>query len=277
MVKTKMVMAFVLGIFFVGASYAESTNRTDQVRLLLKQCGILDRLQQFPKQVFREIGHEDGLTTSKEYRPAQEAFIQAFDVEQMEKDLIKKMGQEINERTTAIALEWFRSPLGIRIAKLEKTTYRAHAWQEKQIFQQGLVRNPPSVRRMSQIEQIVKSSYLSRLDEELEMITAIALTESMNAKLPPEERIDPDYILHELQVQRNDRKQVLKEEQIMNFLYLYHRLQDYEIEEYLAFLDSQDGKKFNAAILSSLKGVFGNAGKNIGTALGRALKGERQI
>ena len=109
------------------------------------------------------------------------------------------------------------------------------------------------------------------------MTTALALTGAMNAKLPPEERIDPNHIRHQLQAQRENMKEALQEEQIINFLYLYHRLQDREVEQYLAFLDSESGKQFNSAMLVSLKAVFQSAAEKIGTALGRALKGERRI
>ena len=135
--KTTVVIVFLFGILFVGTTHAESTSRSDQVRSLLEHCGVLERLQQFPKQVFSQIGHKQDPPGSKKHRTEQKAFIQAFNVEQMKEDLINKMAQRIDEGTTRIALEWFQSPTGIRIANLEKTTYSTHAWQEKQVFPAG--------------------------------------------------------------------------------------------------------------------------------------------
>ena len=270
---------FVLFIILspMTSAGAMSTDQDSQMRHLLKQCGILDRLQEFPRQVFHQMGYEENLSQPKQYAPGREAFFQAFNVEEMERDLIDKMSEQMDKHSITIALEWFESPIGRKIIDLERTTYAAHAWQGKQVFIQGLAHNPPAEHRINKVRRLAEASYLSQIDEDLEMTTALALTGAMNAKLPQEERIDPDYIRGQLETQREDMKEALQEEQLVNFLYLYHQLPESEIEQYLRFLDSESGKQFNSAILVSLRAVFQSAAEKIGTALGRALNGERRI
>ncbi len=261
----------------LSAVGAESTNQTSDMRLLLEQCGMLDRLQQFPRQVFEAMGHKGGEAQSKRYTPERDAFFQAFNVQEMEQELIASMEEEMDEHNTKVALEWFQSPLGKRITDLERMTYSDQAWQGRQIFVQGLSHNSLEQPRVNKVQQLTEANYLSHIDEDLEMTTALALTRSMNATLPTDEHIDFDQIRQALQVQREEKKNVLQEEQLINFLYLFHRLPDQDIEQYADFLVSETGKKFNSAMRISLNAVFQSASEKIGTALGRALKGEHRI
>ena len=275
---TRMLLVLFVILSPMSSTGAESpVDHDGRMRHLLERCGILDRLQEFPRQVFQQMGYEENLSQPKRYAPGRETFFQAFNVKEMEKDLIEKMSEQMDAHSIALTLEWFESPIGRKIIDLERTTYTAHAWQGKQVFVQGLAHNPPAEDRIAKIQRLVKAIYLSQIDEDLEMTTALALTGAMNAKLPQEERIDPDHIRGQLQAQREDMKEALQEEQLVNFLYLYHQLPESEIEQYLGFLDSDSGKRFNSAMLVSLRAVFQSAAEKIGTALGRALNGERRI
>ncbi len=276
MIKLKIVIILILSIVSLPSVQAETTGST-RVRLLLEQCGMLDRLREFPRQVFQAMGHKNDTTQPKQYTPERDAIFQAFNIEEMEQELVSQVAKKMDEENKIITLQWYQSPLGKRITTLERSTYSEHAWQRRQIFIRGLEEKYPRQDRVHRIQRLTELNYLAKIDEDLEMTTALALTDAMNATLPSDEHIDPDHIRHSIQVQREDRKEVRKKEQLINFLYLYHQLSDQEIAEYVEFLDSESGKQFNAAMLVSLRSVFHSASEKIGTALGRALKGERRI
>ncbi len=277
MIKPRIIIFLICSLLPLSGAVAESTGNPDRMRVLLEKCGILDRLREFPRQVFEAMGHTNNTAQSKRYTPERDAFFQAFNVEEMEQDLVVQMMEQMNELHFGKALDWYQSPLGKQVTALERTTYSDHAWQGRQTFFQGLERTASRQDRIDKIQQLMESSYLSKIDEELEMTTALALTGAMNSTLPAEEQIDLDHIRQALQVQREDRKQAIQEEQSMNFMYLYHRLPDQEVERYIDFLHSASGRNFNSAMLISLNRVFQSASEKIGTALGRAVKGERRI
>ena len=277
MIKAKIIIFLICSLLPLSGALAESTGSQDRMRVLLEQCGVLDRLREFPRQVFEAMGHTGNTTQPKRYTPERDEFLQAFNVEEMEQNLIIQMREQMDESHYGQALDWYQSPLGMQVTTLERTTYSDHAWQGRQIFIQGLAHTDSRQDRIAKIQQLMESNYLSKIDAELEMTTALALTGAMNATLPEEEQIDFDYIRQALQVQRENRKQAIQEEQLMNFMYLYHRLPDQEIERYIDFLHSESGRKFNSAMLISLNRVFQSASEKIGTALGRAVKGERRI
>ncbi|WP_447970890.1 hypothetical protein [Nitrospira sp. M1] len=207
MAKSKMVLTFLLCMIPIGPVSAEAMDHAEDMRLLFNHSGIFDRLQEFPRQVYKGMGRGEDSSQSESFS-SDDAFSKTLNVKEMERELIVQMSKRMDDRTTTLVLRCFQSPLGMRITNFERTTYANHAWKKRQSFLQGFVQNPPDQTRLDQIELITEATYLSRIDEELEITTALALTEAMNARLPKEERIDPDYILHELQSQRNDMKPV---------------------------------------------------------------------
>ena len=277
MIRVKVgLFVGLLCLVVVSSSQAETVGHTKQVRVLLEQCGILERLKQFPRQVLESMGYEEQ-SHAKQYTPVRDALFRSFDMAKMEQHLVTTMSNHTDDQVVGKALHWFLSPTGKKITNLERTTYSEHAWQERRLYVQSLNKNPPTQHRFSQIERLSHANYLSRIDEQLEMTTALALTEAMNATLSHEEQIDPDQIRQKLQFLREDQREELQQERLENFLYLYHRLEDAELEQYLGFLDSASGKQFNAAVMASLNSVFQSASRELGTAVGRALKGERRI
>ncbi|MCA9470721.1 MAG: hypothetical protein MRJ96_01350 [Nitrospirales bacterium] len=266
----------LMSLVCINMSGAESLEHRRQVRVLLEQCGVLERLKQFPRQVFERMGYDDE-SYSKQYTPVRDALFQAFDMDKMEQHLVHAMSNDLDSQAVGKALHWFQSPMGKKITDLERMTYSAHVWKERSLYAQNLDEHPPTQHRLLQVQQLSNALYLFRIDEQLEMTTALALTEAMNAALPREERIDPDHIRHELQIRRENEKEELQREHLASFLYLYHRLEDAEVEKYLEFLESADGKRFTAAVLTSLNVVFQSASEELGTAVGRALKGERRV
>ncbi len=277
MYVSRTMLVLFISLLPIGLANAESTELTESIRLLMDRSGISNRLQEFPRQVLSEIGQEKDSSQTKTYTPNRDAFVRAFNVKTMEHDLVVQMGKYVDEPLIVHALTWFQSPLGMRIADLERAAFTAHTSQGKQAFVEWLLHNPPAQSRIVQIQRLIETTYLAHIEEDLEMTTAMAVTGAMNATLPPEEHINPDHIRHQIQVQRDDQKQILKQEQLINFLFLYHRLQDQELEQYLEFLYSSNGQRFSTSMQKSLKAVFRLVGERVGTALGRAVKGEREI
>ena len=120
---TRILIVLLMSLLPMISAGAASTDRMNQGRQLLDQCGILDRLQEFPRQVvFEQMGYEGNSSQPKRYAPGREAFFQAFNVEEMEQGLIEKITEQMDERTMALALKWFLSPIGKKITDLERTT-----------------------------------------------------------------------------------------------------------------------------------------------------------
>ena len=267
---TLLLISFFL--HFSAISVMAEVSDTESVRELLERSGRLDQLRQFPIQALNQVTEQEFLSSPAHSSILNNALAHAYNVDQMESRLVETVGRELNEESTRQALQWYQSPIGEKVTRLEKAAYAPDAQEHMQEFAERLVRHPIPQQRFEQIQRLDKATNSTELGMDLILITALSTTAAVNATLPSSKQIDPSQIQDELSEQRQQMKEALQHQTAGGFLYLYHTLNDREMSQYLEFVESKVGQRFQAAVLSGLKIVLHSAGQDAGQSLAQAMR-----
>ena len=144
------------------------------------------------------------------------------------------------------AIQWYRSPLGKKILRLENEASDPSKSPDKQSFLKKLLGSPPSEKRIGRVENIERNSYVTGAGKKL-FLAYVKLMQPFNRKFEGKKL---SKVLRSL---GKNITEPMREVVLRNLLFSYRSLSDKEIEEYAGFLSSPSGNWFNQTLLTGFE------------------------
>lgn len=163
-------------------------------------------------------------------------------------------------------------------------------------FIQQLRANPPSQSRLQLVKRLDQATGSTEISLELAMVNIEEATkpgdvlspseqlffsmtmpshyiEGANALLHEEKRVNSEKFWLQIKSEPERLKTIYEYAVMANFLYTYRSLSDDELERYLAFAESDSGRRYHRTVFKALQKIQHDAALHIAQEVGRAFAG----
>lgn len=252
-------------------------------RDLYLKSGLKKQLEMFPatsRAAFGEAMQKDG--KMKDF-PADllAAMTGTIDRAFAEGDLKGVVLKELKERLTVAemkeAMVWLDSPLGKRITLMEEMASTPAAYYGMQQYASQLRASPPAAQRLNlvaRLDSAIKATE-SNVDMVLRMQAAIAM--ALLSALPAEREMPFEDLLREMAKAKPAIEAELRSRIQLAMLYTYRDLTVAETQQYIGFLTSPPGQKYQSAVTAAVKKAFISGSVKWGEAIADKAKRKKSL
>jgi hypothetical protein len=204
--------------------------------------------------------------------PAQGQALQSAVLREFAADALQREVEEYLERAyqpqhAARVLEWLRSPIGRRIAKLDLAAARPEGATAMQRYAEDLGSNPPPATRVSLIRQLDAATGMTDFTVDAALTSALATALGANGALPPVRRGAESDIRAAVEAQRQVLRPDIERMITASMLYSYQNLGDGELLSYIDFSNSEAGRWYHESVKRALLDTLEGASTRVGRAV----------
>jgi hypothetical protein len=204
----------------------------------------------------------------------EDAVLREFAAGALQREVERHLERSCQPQHAELTLQWLRSPLGRRIAKLDLAAARPEGAAALQSYAGDLGNNPPPVARLSLIRQLDAATGLTDFTVDAAITSALATTLGANAVLPPAKQGAENDIRAAVEAQREGLRPEIEMMITASMLYSYQSLGDAELRSYIDFSSSEAGRWYHEsvkrALLETLEGAATRVGRTVAASFGAA-------
>ncbi len=250
------------------------------LRELFMESGIEKQLEQMP--LLLEDGFTRAAQTDGAVRKLPDAIVQimrrsmhdAFEVARMKEVVLSELRESLTDGDVKELLDWFSSPLGTRIARLEEAASTPEGVVESGKYASQLENSPSLDARLAILKKLDDAAKITKSSVELAIDVQAAVAFAMVSTMPEERRPSIKDITALLEKDRPNIEAAVRSSSLAALLYTYRSLTDQEIQQLLAFAVSPVGSKFSSAQMTMLKKVILEGSVKWGKSIGEAITQE---
>ena len=260
----KVVILILCALAAYLAWYTSEDNPTEQsfeksIGTLLEVAGISQQVAQFPGLFKGSVQQnaQQGMIIS----PAQhQAILSSIDSSVLPSSILAGLSREIEAAISQDEVEgliaWFQSPLGKKVAKAEQSAQSNEAYQQMLKHKKSLLAN---TQRLAFAERLDALLSAVEMTSKIQQNMQIAVNTTVLLALAPEQPLDMDELLVELQSAGTQINPALEQMVLVSFVYSYQDLSDEELNSYEDFLNQSATKRFNRLVISAINTGLENA------------------
>lgn len=171
---------------------------------------------------------------------------------------------------------FFASPLGQRVVALEIAARRAlldpaTETATQSLWDQAFSDSTPraaQIERFAQSNDLIESNVMGAMNSNLAFYQALSAAGAFEEALPEEE------MLAQVGSQEAEIRSETADWLYPFLLLAYQPLSDSELDQYIVFSESADGKRVNAAVFAAFGALFVQLSSELGTAAAKLMTGE---
>lgn len=195
----------------------------------------------------------------------------AYQADRIKRHLLARFQKSLDPACIEAVLSWLRSPLGRKITKLEEAASTPEGVRQMTMYAAMLQSDPPPQERLRLVERLDEA--IKATDLMLDMAT-ITVNETMNgvvAAMPQQVDMDPVTLSRHLKTHREEMRKQFQKAATTTFLYAYQPLSDKELEEYIAFAESEHGKRYHKVVHEEFKEIQLDAAYHVAKGMNSLL------
>jgi hypothetical protein len=224
-----------------SATASKSTLATPQqaaiIDTLLELSGTRSQIAQLTDQrQFRSIFA--GIGDADQAQRLQGIFAGAFRPDAFYGPLRARLNQYLTPARTPILLQWLSTPLSRRVVELESKASSPQARADLERFAGSVQNEPPPQTRMNLVQRLDSARRSSEFRVEIAMVLIRNVHQALGSGGSTRES---DAAIDRL---RSEMWRTARDGTLLHFLYTYRGLSDAELEEYVRFWESDDGRWF---------------------------------
>ena len=203
------------------------------------------------------------------------AVLREFGAEALQREVERHLERAYQSQHAELVLQWLRSPVGRRIAKLDLAAARPEGAAALQSYARNLGSNPPPATRVSLIRQLDAATGMTDFTVDAALTSALATALGANGALPPAKQGAESDIRAAIEAQRDALRPEIEMMITASMLYSYQSLGDGELRNYTDFSNSEAGRWYHEsvkrALLDTLEGASTRVGRAVAASLGGAV------
>ena len=172
-------------------------------------------------------------------------------------------------------IEWLSSPLGIKITKLEEEAISPEAEQEKVMSLNKLLTDPAAPNRLKLLQRFETATQSTDVTTDLLLNLQIAIIYAASSAMAVHNPPSFEKITEMVYKNRPQVKEMVSQNAISNFLYTYQGLSLRELEQYIAFVESNLGLKYYEVVMTALSESMISASKKLGESIAELSVGDQ--
>ncbi len=244
---------------------------TDRV---FEKSGLSTLVKEFPamiKEGMKASLQQHGEHSITDINRLESIIDSSVDTEKMSTDIRSHLAKGLNDQELTRVLQWFESPLGSKVVKLEAAASSADSFQkmsEQALSLQKKFRGTPREKLFNKFDRATRAT-------EAGLETAMAVQRALVAEFTRGTNIDGDYnqLLELVEANRFMTRGVVGQQVFTGYLYTYQTLGVEEINDYIRFAETPSGSRFfrvaNTAIQKALLAPSRAIGKKLFDVIGK--------
>lgn len=273
-----MFRYFIAGLvavsMFSSTLCSAAVKATPQLtQALMDKSGITRQVEQLPMVVL--LGMEQTIQQSQQPIPPEvlenmkQAVLSSFRADTILKKIQQHIDKNLSKYDVDAILHWLTSPLGERITVLEVAASTTSAYETMESMKEELLQDAARVKKIRKLDAALKASETS---VDLALNTQIAVASSMAAVLAPNDPSVSDQIVKAAKAGRPQMAAAMKEKTLVSLLYTYRTLKDGEIDEYIDFLTSDLGRRYQQVMTDGVNNGVVSASREMGKTFAQTLR-----
>ncbi len=277
MLRMRIVLTtlFLMVFLFSGTSLA--ADKQQLVKELILKSGLRKQLDQIPRNMhdgFDRHPNVKNMPKSKLKQLSRSIDI-AFNVDTIEKVFLKRLNADLSLKEVKTIIDWLSSPLGIKITQLEEEAISPEAEQEKVMSLNKLLTDPAAPNRLKLLQRFETATQSTDVTTDLLLNLQIAIIYAASSAMAAHNPPSFDKVTEMVYKNRPQVKEMVSQNAISNFLYTYQDLSERELEQYIAFVESNIGLKYYEVVMNALSESMISASKKLGESIAELSVGDQ--
>jgi len=271
-------MRLVVLLLCLMSAFAKADSQTAEA--LYQKSGLAEQVSQLPVMVTVSIDaasqrHPSASTLSPGYlKVFKRAAHLAFEPERMKHHVVGQLQASLSATELQEAMAWYESPIGRKVATLEKAASQPQAHQEFVRFVQRALQWPSSESRLDLIRDLNAVSKASESGVQVTMAIQLAVLTGLNG-IRGEGSRSPAELSQQLEASRSQVERQVITQTLLSLSFTYRSLTEAELSAYIDYLQSDTGRKLTAATTQGLGQAMVESGVIMGDAMAEMLEHER--
>jgi len=265
-------MFFVVSILSsAGICIAADTPGDPLVKTLMRASGLDRQIEQLPALVQMGISAQQQETQhlpADEYKRILALAKASFDATTMKNDVAGHIKANMSGKDITAALGWLESPLGRKITALEESASTPEAYAEMHSMGPKLIKDYEGTSRLGKISRFDQATLATDRAVNLAADVQLALLTALSASMT--EGIRPSYadLQEAVRKMKAELRKPMAELTALQFMYTYRTLTESEIDQYIAFADSDAGKRYHRVTYAAVHDAVTRSARKFGARLG---------
>ncbi len=243
------------------------------VQQLMVRSGLDKQLDQYPGAIqtgltkYRAASQLENLTDG-EFDELIRLVGISYNPRRLKDGVQQWLARTMSDADLRSVLAWLGSPTGERITKLEEDVSTPDGFARSQSTADELMKDAARVELVKKLDRAMKGT--ESAVNSVHYTTMVLLTAAF-AAYPPELRLSAEEI-NDLAIRTTEPSRPLLERAALRyFLYSYRSLSDDEINLYIAFSESDAGKRYIEAGHAGVNDAMLQASRDLGTRIGEMI------
>ncbi|WP_235937609.1 DUF2059 domain-containing protein [Marinobacter caseinilyticus] len=258
---------FVMALMYAGSGQAHASELAEAV---VRSSALGEVIDQYPSMLTEGISQ--GLSRSGEMDPMLKGAItgmvgQAFNSRKIRGQIVADLDAGLSESALNTVKNWYLTPLGKNVSALEIAATKPAAWREIESRGPELIRQYRGSDREKLFSQFDRASRAT----ESAVDTAIAVQVAFGTAMAAFNGSDADFdsIRNQVESQRTMIRGMVEQQVYAAYLHTYQSLSDDQLKDYIAFMKTPAGDRFNEVVTNSVQQAIIRPVENIGSGLMR--------
>jgi uncharacterized protein (UPF0335 family) len=273
MPKLKMSLIFLIFLLILVPVHGKASEKEALTGRLMKMSGLEEQLNQIKEHVFANLNEAKETLPAEVYEAITQAMAEAYEGKKMREIVSARLSANLNIEEMRGILNWLQSGLGRKITGLEEAASTPEAFESMQTFTRQLQINPPTPQRLELSQRLDYATNATTMAVDIILLTAYGVAAALDTIMPEDQRTDLDKLREEIESQRPELTPFMQQMTIASFLFTYRTLGDAEIERYIAFYESDLGKRYNLVVGAAFMNAMLEATEIMRAELMNILKG----
>ncbi|MEX0604568.1 MAG: DUF2059 domain-containing protein [Marinobacter sp.] len=267
-VPTRVIASLLLPALFMLSSHRVMAS--ELAESVLRSSALGEVIEQYPAMLTEGISQ--GLSQTGDLDPMLKGAItgmvgQAFSSSKIRGQVVADLDDGLSESTLQTVLDWYQSPLGERVTSLEADAAKPAGW--KQIERRG----PELIKKYQGTEREQMFTRFDRASRATESAvdTAIAVQTAFGTAMAAfnGQTADFESIKARVEDQRPMLTGMVGQQVYAAYLHTYESLSDEQLKNYIDFMQSQEGDRYNEVVTNSVQQAIIRPVESIGNGLMR--------
>lgn len=203
-----------------------------------RQIGVITDPRQFQALLRNDTSADAELVRLRR------ALTLAFRPEAFHGPLRRYISRNFSQARAPFLLQWLYSPLSRKMVEIELQAARPEAVEELKRYRGEFAKKSPPVSRLLLVQRLDEALQSSQFHVDMQMLLFRNAMEAINPSLPARLRLPDVELKRQIDSLRADLWPQARDTTWIHLLYIYRSVPDSELEEYVRFWESPNGRWF---------------------------------
>lgn len=194
-----------------------------------------------------------------------------FSEESIKMTILDEIRTSMNGDDLGKVISWLDSPLGQKFTRFEEKASTAESYAEQQAFLKTMKIDEVKPQRRALFQKLDEAMNASDSNVDMAMSMQLAITVAIVATLPAEQQPSREQLETMMDKSRPQVEAYVKAQSLGSFLFTYRDSSDEELEQYLKFASSPEGKIYHQATISGFRKALVNGSFQWGSVIAEML------